>query len=227
MYLGRCPSSQGSPILGGPPSYLAISEWGRCIRGEYVHSRKRCKPSVLDSASEMAQRKGDSFPCFIPEDSSQEEPLRLALEINPFEKVLAGALSPAEQACVKRNCSNPNLPKRRRRMAIKHMDKLSERLQPLRRQLSGELPASSPARKLNVPLICALTTQLNYTDKALTSDLVRGMPIVGEIPRTNALHAQGTIDSMSLHDANGHIETTNLKIPKSLSKSPDTILIQK
>ena len=51
----------------------------------------------------MVRRKGDPFPCFIPEGSSQEDPIRLALEINPFEKLLAIALSPADQACVNYN----------------------------------------------------------------------------------------------------------------------------
>ena len=84
-------------------------------------------------------------------------------------------------------------------MVIQHLGELSERLRPLQ-QLSRELPVSAHARKLNIPLICAHATQLNYTDKTLTLDLLRGMPIVGEIPRTNALPASDTIASMSLRD---------------------------
>ena len=213
----------------GPPSYLSIGEWGRCLWGEYVPARKRQKPSALDPAAAMVKRKGDSFPCFIPDDSSQEEALLLELEINPFGKLLAIALCHAEQACVKYNCSDSNLAKRRRRRVIKHMDNLRGRLKPLQRKLDGGggLPVSAPSRKLSIPLICALATKLRYADKALTSGLVRGMPIVGEIPRTNALPAKATIASMSVYDAKGSVETTNLKILKSLSKSTGAILIQK
>ena len=212
--------------MRGSPFYLAISELGRCLRCEYAPSRKRYKPSALDSDAAMVQRKGGSFPCFMPYGSSQGEAIRLALSINPIDKLLASALSPADQACVKYNCLGSNLPKRRRRWVIKHMDKLSERLQQLQRKLSGGIPESAPARKLNIPLIFARTTRINYTDKAFTSDLVRRMPIVGGIPRPNALPAQETLATMSLHDVKGPIETTNLKILKSLWGSADEILIQ-
>ena len=187
---GPLPKCTRIPNMRGHPAYLSMAEWERCLRGEYVPSRKRYKPSALDSDAAMVRRKGDSSPRFIPEGRSQEEAIRLSLEINHFEKLLASALSPAEQACVKYNGLNSNHPKRRRRRVIKHLDKLIERLQPLQRKLAGEPPASEPARKRNIPLICAITTQPNYTDKALTSDLGHGMPIVGGIPRTNALHAE-------------------------------------
>ena len=132
--------------MRGIPLALSITGRGRCRRNEYAHSRKRYKPSVADSAAAMVQRKGDSFPCFIPEKSSRGEPLRLALEINSYENLLACALSPAEQAIVKYNCLNSNRAKRHRRRVIRNLGKFSERLRPLQRRLSTKLPASSPAR---------------------------------------------------------------------------------
>ena len=58
----------------------------------------------MDSAAATVQRKGGSFPCFIPENRSQEEEaLRVALEINPYEKLLGSALSPSDQAIAKYN----------------------------------------------------------------------------------------------------------------------------
>ena len=89
------------------------------------------------------------------------------------------------------------------------------------------LPLSAPAQKLNIPLIRALETKLNYADRALTLDLVRGMPIVGGIPRTAALPAKETLASIIIREVKGSLDVANEKILKSLSKSADTILKQK
>ena len=172
------------------------------------------------------QRKGGSFPCFIPGNSSHEGVIRLALEVGPFEKLIASALSPAEHACVRYNWLNSMRVKRRRRRVIKHLGKLIARLRQLRRQLSRGLPASAHARKLNIPLICALKTKLNYTDETLNSDLLRGVPTVDENPRASAFPANDTISPMSLLGVKGSLDATNGKVPKSLSKSTYAIIKQ-
>ena len=100
---GPMPKFARIPDMRGFPLSLAIAERGRCIRSENAPSRKRYKPSALRPAAAMVKRKGDSFPCFIPGNSSQEDALLLALEINPFEKLLASALIPSAQACVRYN----------------------------------------------------------------------------------------------------------------------------
>ena len=63
---GPFPKLATIPNTRGIPLDLAVTEWGRCLRDEYVPSRKRYKPSAVDSGAAMAQRKGDSFPCMIP-----------------------------------------------------------------------------------------------------------------------------------------------------------------
>ena len=112
--------------MRGSLDYSAITEWGSCLRREFVPSRKRYKPSVMDSGAAMVQRKGDAFPCLIPGNSSQADALRLALDINPFERLLANALSPDEQACVQFNCQNPDRIKQPRRKFIRDLDLLSD-----------------------------------------------------------------------------------------------------
>ena len=105
---GPTPMFARLPNMRGAPFALSITDRGRCVRGENVPSRKRYKQSVVDSAAAMVRRKGDSFPCFKPGDSSQEGALRFALGINRYEKLLACALRPADQASVKYNCLGSN-----------------------------------------------------------------------------------------------------------------------
>ena len=89
------------------PFNSAISESGRQLRGEFVPSRKRSKPTAIDSGAAIIQQKGASFLRLIPEETSQDDTLRLGLKIGSFGKLLANALSPAEQACVPFNCQYP------------------------------------------------------------------------------------------------------------------------
>ena len=151
----------------------------------------------------------------------------MSLTLNPFERLLANALSPAEQACISYNCLNPERVKSHRHRMIKHLECMSERLQHLQNRLARELPVLAPARMLHIPLICALGKYLKYKDRALTTDLVRGMPIVGEIPRASALPVKETPASLDLHALKGELRVTNRKVLKSLSKSTDLALKQK
>ena len=87
------PANTRRPLKRGFPSELAISERVRFLRGEYEPSRKRHKPSVVDSGAALVQRKGDPYPCLIPENASQEDALRMAQELSPRGRLLAKALS--------------------------------------------------------------------------------------------------------------------------------------
>ena len=221
------PMVERPPTTEAPPVTLAVAEWGRCLRGEFIPSRNRHKPSVVDSGAAFVQRKGDSFPCLIPENSTQDDALRMARGLNPFERLLGNALSPAEQACVLYNCQNPNEAKRHRHRAIRHLEALSVSLNPAQERVGGKLADSAPARKLHIPLICALAKHLSYPDTSLMADLVRGMPIVGDIPLTGALPKKETPATMSLRDVKGAVRATNQKVLKSLSKSTKLLLKQK
>ena len=134
---------------------------------------------------------------------SQEEAIRLALDINPCDRLLANALSPAEQACISYNCLNPLRAKRLRRRIINDMDILSASLLPAHIQLSKSMPGLAPARKLHIPSIRNLVRELDCTDKSLPGDLIRGMPIVGVIPRTSTLPVKETPATMNLADVMG------------------------
>ena len=160
----------------------------------------------MDSGAATVRRKGDSFPCLIPGNGSQEEAVRLALDINPFERLLDNALSPAEQARVSYNCRNPLRAKRHRRRVIEHLEFHSESLRSSQIQLSNSLPELAPARSLHIPLIRRLVRELEYTDKSLSTDLIRGMPIVGVISQTSTLPAKETPATMSLHDVKWQCE---------------------
>ena len=155
----------------------------------------------------------------IPGTSSQDEALRLALDINPFERLLASALSPAEQACVSYNFRNPVRVKRHRHRAAKRLEFLGESLRSKQAQLTDSLPMLAPARKLHIPLIQRIVGQLGYTDKSLATDSVLGTPIVGVIPRTSSLLAKETPPAMILQDVRGDVRVKNTKVLNSISKS--------
>ena len=105
----------------------------------------------------------------------------MACSMNPFERLLGNAISPAEQARIRHNFQNPNEVKRHRHRVIRYLEGLSTTLKPTHDRLAGRLKDSATSRNLHVPLICALARNLDYPDTSLTRDLVRGMPIVGDI----------------------------------------------
>ena len=224
---GPDPVDTRPPLKRGFPADLAITEWERCIREEYEPSRKRRKPSVVDSGAALVRRKGDSFPCLIPGNSSQEDALRMGQELNPLERLLASALSPVEQACITYNCRSPSAAKQHRRKAIKLLHSLSVALRPAHDSLTRTLPEQVTARKLHIPLIAELAKRLDYTEVSLPDDLVRGMPIIGDIPCINALPSKVTPATMGLHDVRDAVRVTNAKVIKSLSKPNDLLLKQK
>ena len=80
------PLVEGTPISKALTVTLAVAEWGRCLRNEFTPSKNRRKLAVVDSGAALIQRKGDSFPCLIPEDSTQEEALRMARGLSPFRR---------------------------------------------------------------------------------------------------------------------------------------------
>ena len=151
----------------------------------------------------------------------------MARGLNPFERLMENALSPAEQACVLHNCQNPNVAKRHRHRAIRHLEALSATLKPAQERLAGRLADSAPARSLHIPLICALAKNLSYPDTSLMADLVRGMPIVGVIPLTTTLPMKETPATTSLHDVRGAVRASNQKVLKSISKPAKLLLRQK
>ena len=114
----------------------------------------------MDIGAAMVRRKGDAFPCLIPGNSSQADALKLALEINPFERLMDNALSPAEQACVQFNCQNLTRVKQLRCRVIRDLDILSDSLRPTLANLSKSLPELEPARKLRIPPIRHLVREL-------------------------------------------------------------------
>ena len=224
---GPMPSQSRDPEYSENPFNSSIAEWGRKLRGDYVPSRKRFKPSVIDSGAAMVQRKGGSSPCLIPGNGSQGDALRLARDINPFERLLANASSPAEQACVSFNCQYPKRTKRERHRAIERIEHLSGGLRASQIELARPLPLRAPARKLHIPLIQHLVAELEYTDVSLDTDLVAGMPSVGLIPRTSSLPEKVASAAMALPDVRGAVYDTTLKVLKSSSKSSKPELKQK
>ena len=157
----------------------------------------------MDSGAAMVHREGDSLPFLIPRGSSQEEALRIALDIDPAERLLDSALIPAVKACVSYNCLNQFRVKRHRHGVAESLEFLSEILRSAQIQLTNSLPVLGPARKLHIPLIRRLVRQLDYTDESLETDSVRCIPPIGVFPRTSRLPAEGGAAAVNLPDVRG------------------------
>ena len=151
----------------------------------------------------------------------------MALELNPFERLLGNALSPVEQACISFNCQSPLLVKQRRHNAVKSPQSLSVALRPAHESLTATLPEQAPSRKLHIPLIAELVKRFDYADVSLSVDLVKGIPITGDIPIINALPSKVTSATMALDDVRDAINVANANVLKSLSKSTDLLMKQK
>ena len=148
----------------------------------------------------------------------------MARSLNPFGRLQDNALSPADLSRIQHNCRNPNEAKRHRRRVIRYMEGLITTLKPARGRLGGRLTGNAPARNLHIPLICDLARNIDYPDTSLTRDLVRGMPIVGDIPVTSTLPMKVAPAAMNLRDVKEFAAVTNRKVVKSLSKSTDLLL---
>ena len=125
------------------------------------------------------------------------------------------------------NRQNPIRAKRRRHRAIRHLEYISENIRSTQIELTDSLSLWGPARKLHIPLIQSLAGKLGYADKSLATDLVRGMPIVGVVPRNSSLPAKDTKSAMILPDVRWAVRDTNMKVLKSLSESTAMLLKQK
>ena len=121
----------------------------------------------------------------------------MAFILNPFERLLGSSLSPSEQACVRRNCQNPDEAKRHRHRVIRFLEGLGSTRKPTQGRLASRLTGNAPARKLHAPLICALAADLGYA--YLAKDLVRGMPIAGALPLASAPPMKVVPAAMNLH----------------------------
>ena len=79
-------------------------------------------------------------------------------------------------------CAKPKTAIEGRLSGFKFLFGMSEKLEGQSRRWVARLPEGVPSTGLNFALIQFLRRHLGYPDKALPSDLTKGMPVVGEVP---------------------------------------------
>ena len=110
-----------------------------------------------------------------------------ASKINPSVMLLETALEPKTKLTAVRCAREPEEVVKRRKNALGAIKQISSKCAHLRSRWSNALPEGSPARNLNLPLFYCITTTMGYSDKTLVKELMRGMPITGDIEKTNVL----------------------------------------
>ena len=114
-----------------------------------------------------------------------------------------------------------------RHVNIRHLKRISLKLQPLRDRLRSSLPLGSPARNLNIPLIMFLARHLDYPDSNLARDLTKGMDITGKIPESKALTKRIVAPTTDLAGIKLRLVTRNRTILRHLRRQTDPILRNK
>ena len=66
---------------------------------------------------------------------------------------------------------------------MKFLSEMSAKLEGQNRMWVARLPEGSPSRNISFAMIHFLCKHLNYPDKDLPEDLVKGMPVAGGSPR--------------------------------------------
>ena len=166
---------------------------------EWVPSRGRNMESVQLAAAANSQPAGKALPPFIK--GSPETPVehvRAALGTDPFAQAIENALPDKTKFIIHKRATRPSEVIRQRALAVEELERLSGSLGRFKEPWYTCLPEGSPARRINLPLIHMISSTLGYADVHLARDLAAGMPIVGTIPKTNALkdRARGGVTTL-------------------------------
>ena len=198
--------------------------WVAQIRHGSQHSRNRNLQSVLAATAATSQRSGTALPGFIPRGVRPQVALQIASRIDPFVRVLNTAVPIRTREIIRRTIVNKCTVKTQRRNVIRRIERVSLKLQPLREGLTDSLPVRTPERKLNIPLVMFLIKHLNYTDKQLPGDLVKGMAISGAIVHSPTLTKRETIPTTNMDRLKTNLVDRNRNILRHLTRTVKPIL---
>ena len=147
--------------------------------------------------------------------------------MDPFDRVLNTTLPARSRIIIRRTIIHTCTVKTTRHKTIRHLKTVSLKLHPLRVRLAKSLPVRTPARKLNIPLIMFLIEHLNYADKRLPVDLIKGVDIVGNIPLSRTLTKRTMTPTADLARLKTNLAARNRTIPRHIERAKDSTLQQK
>ena len=140
------------------------------------------------SAAAQSQPEGRALPPLVTGwASTPGEHVTLALKIDPFKSALEDALPDRAKFIAHKCTAQATAVIRQRCHAVEELEEISKSLDRFREPWYERLPAGSPARNVNLPLIHLISCTVGYPDVNFARDLALGMPIVGTIPDSNVL----------------------------------------
>ena len=117
-------------------------------------------------------------------------------------------------------CKDYDTTIKKRRLVLSQIKDISSSLEPCNSRLKALLPIDSPPRNLNPALIEYLAEYLDFPDRHITSDLIRGMPLTGEIEPAKSLpHADNTAKT-TLQEVMKEVRDRNTQLIKTLKNRP-------
>ena len=155
--------------------------------------------AVAETASAPQQPSGAALPSLIPPIvTGVRDHAAYARNLDLTSILLEKAMTPQIRNLTTRVTSNPLRTLAKRAKATQTLQDLPDKLAPLREKWKALSPETSPARKLNLPLIHKLVLASKFPDSRIAYDLFYGMPIVGDVEPVETLRERETPPSLTL-----------------------------
>ena len=191
----------------------------------FTPSRGRDISGTVYAGAAQNQPTGRALPSLILGTwHSAEDHVRAASHINPYAELINTSLTQRVKSTLLACATRPDDTKTRRGVALASFEQLSVDLDPIRARWAAQLPAQSPARSINFPLISSLTTKFEYEDTEFVRDLSMGMPIAGPIPPTPGLTTRKRAAQSSYAEWQRGIPKRNVDVINRVTKAQGTEL---
>ena len=167
------------------------------LRG-FQPSTNRQIQAVLAATASTSQRTGSALRGFIPRGVSPQAALQIASRIGPFDRVMYTAATLRSRETIRRTTSNTYTVKTQRRRITRRLKRVSLTLITLRGRLAAILPVRTPARTINIPLVMFLAQHLDYPEKKLPRDMIKGLEISRNILPPKALTKREMLPTINM-----------------------------
>ena len=191
----------------------------------FVPSRGRDLAALAATGATGIQPPGKALPSIIlGHHTLPSEHVNAALIANPIAALLNVALPPGVKRCCQRIVADPSGVVAARQHALSTLEAIVPSVAHLRERWASCLPAGSPARRLNLPVLHMLARVGGYPDTSVVDDIARGMPIAGTIPPSAALQPRDRPAATTVPQWRAGIPTRNAETINRVEKFRTTEL---
>ena len=125
---------------------------------------------------------------------SEAAHVRAPCAVMPIASLINLAIPISVRSVLPAHISPTLLTVERRVRALPTFREIDAKLAPYRARWVGRLPAGSPARSINLPLLHLLVNRFGYPDRRTVLDIAAGMPIAGDIPVCDTIQPRETLE---------------------------------